>query len=200
VTLGGLSEEAAARFSTLFVGAAIGHHTAVMVRIDTTRAHLESQLVATDQIIHLLQNEWAGSIHRIHPWLSSGQAYFHAAKHVVGPRVLRHYRRLSIALIRDRWADLPHFSVIPVTDAQAWAETVQRFGVHRNRPVAYIYAFLAYEYLKERTSTKAVVDYFAPLQDKTPRDDAFRTAFGFSINDFDTKVRARIAALKALYR
>jgi hypothetical protein len=194
----GLSEDTAARFARLFHGAAIEGDRGIFVRLDPARHRLASKIIVTDEFLHLLQSSWAGSVHRIRAWLSNGQAFFYAARHVervAGPHAAGFYRRGAIAAVRERWADLSAISLRQMATSWQWVEAFEKYGMAGRWSISYAYALLAYEYLEERTSVQAVLDYFARLKDEMDKDEAFQAAFGFSIDEFDTKVWGHIGAL-----
>jgi hypothetical protein len=197
VEFAGLREDQAATFARLFSGTAIERDSAVMVEINTARHPASSQYLVTNELVHLLQSSWAGSVNRIAAWLAQGQSVLYSARHaelVVGPHAVGHYRRGAIAAIRERWADLAVFSITQ-TNPFNWMNVVERFGRARGWHVIYAYSLLAYEHLVEKTSVQAVLNYFARLKDGIPEEEAFLAAFGFSASDFDAKVRAHIGTL-----
>jgi hypothetical protein len=195
--LTGLSEEDAARFARMFVGAAIEPHT-IVVKIDPARHRFSSQLIITDELLHLLQSSWAGSVHRIPSWMSNGQAFFYAAMQVerlAGPHAAGFYRNGAIAALRERKGDLSTISLMRMITSWEWVKAFERYGMARGWSISYSYALLAYEYLEHKTSVQAVLDYFARLRDGMPQDDAFLAAFGISKVDFDRQFREHIIAL-----
>jgi hypothetical protein len=163
---------------------------------------LSSQLIITDELLHLMQSSWAGSVHRIDAWLRDGQAVFYATRHVehvAGPHAAGHYRRGAIAALRERWADISTISLMQMRTSWEWVDAAEKYGRTRGWSISYAYALLAYEYLKGETSVQAVLDYFARIRDGMHKEDAFLAAFGFSMDDFDTKVRAHIGVLVATH-
>jgi hypothetical protein len=200
--IAGLSEDTAARFARLFVGAAIERDHGIFVRLDPARHRFSSKLIVTDEFLHLLQSSWAGSVHRIRAWLSNGQAFLYSARHVervAGPHAAGFYRGRAIAAIRERWADLSAISLRQMATSWQWIEAFEKYGTVRGWSISYSYALLAYEYLEQRTSVQAVLDYFARIRDGMDKDEAFQAAFGFSIDEFDTKVWGHIGALVLTY-
>jgi hypothetical protein len=119
------------------------------------------------------------------------------AEYIVGPRAAGHYRRSAIAALKERWDEVSQISITQAkwTDTFLWVDTVAEFGNARGWSIAYAYALLAYEFLVERTSVQATLDYFARLRDGATKDDAFLAAFGLSKTDFDRELRERIRTL-----
>jgi hypothetical protein len=194
----GLSEEMAKRFAGNFVGAAIERDVLIMVRIDPARHRLSSQLIITDELLHLLQSSWAGSVHRIPSWMSNGQAFFYAAmqvERIAGPHAADFYRSRAIAALRERRDDLPTISLMKMRTSLEWVEAFERYGMVRGWSISYSYAFLAYEYLERITSVQTVLDYFTRLRDGMSSDDAFLAAFGMSKTDFDARFREHVRVL-----
>lgn len=193
----GLREDQAATFARLFSGTAIEGDSAIMIKINPARPLASSQYLVTNELVHLLQSSWARSVNQIAVWLAQGQSVLYSARHaehIVGPHAAGHYRRGALAAVRERWTDLTAFSITQ-TNPFNWMNVVERFGRTRGWHVIYAYSFLAYEYLVEKTSVQAVLNYFARLKDGMPEEEAFLAAFGFSASDFDTKVRAHIGTL-----
>jgi hypothetical protein len=197
--LTGLSEERAARFARMFVGAAIEPHT-IVIKIDHVRHRASSQLIVTAELVHLLQSSWAGSVHRIAVWIREGQASFYSTRnveYVAGPHAAGHYRRSAIAALKERRGEVLQFSIAQAkwVDTFLWVDTVVQLGNSRDWSLAYAYALLAYEFLLEKTSVQATLDYFTRLRDGMSSDDAFLAAFGMSKTDFDARFRERVRVL-----
>lgn len=197
VLLAGYSEEEAARFARLFAGTVIERDNTIMVRVNAVRDPLASAFVVINELVHLLQNSWAGSVHWIDVWLAQGQSTFYSARHVeliAGPHAHGFYRRTAIAAVRERWADLSAFSITQV-DPHNWMDTVERLGWAQSWSIIYAYTFLAYDYLVTRTSLQAVFDYFARLKRGTPQEEAFLAAFKMTESDFDVQLREHVRTL-----
>jgi hypothetical protein len=192
----GLSEDTATRFAQMFRGAAITDQKLIMVKIRPDRHRLSSQLIVTDELMHLLQHTWGGSVRNIPSWKANGQAFVYAVQHVeqlAGAHAAGFYRRRAITGVKERWADLSGLSIISLTTSRHWVDAVAQLSA----PGIYGYAFLAYEYLAQQTSFEAVLDYFSRLRDGTPEREAFLAAFGFPAEEFDINARTHIATLIA---
>jgi hypothetical protein len=196
VTDGGLEDRVMARDQARFA-AGVGTARGIFIRADRVAAVplVDRVGLFAHELTHVSQYELAGGRRGGDQWLREGFADWikYRALEALGLRAYADSRRQVIRKVaRAGPADrFPALGVL-VTNRQ-WTSARNDLG----GAATYDQAFLATDWLVERTSRDRVIDYFRRFGRRDDRVSHFREAFGMPPGAFAEEFRAHLATLVA---
>jgi hypothetical protein len=196
VTDGGLEDRVMARDQARFASG-VGTARGILIRADRVAAVplVDRVGLYAHELTHVSQYEMAGGKRGGDQWLREGFADWvrYRTMEALGLRAYAESRRLVLRRVA-RAGSVERFPALGalVTNRQ-WTTARNELG----GPATYDQAFLATDWLVERTGRERVVDYFRRFGRRDDRVAHFREAFGMPPGLFAEEFRAHLPTLLA---